>query len=143
MLRSQLSCQLAGPVFVLLHLCIALVNAINSEHTQYMRAQNIPLCDCHHVRMRPEDSSHLSGIVFKCASLNSRGRYYREQYGYFSLVPGVPPGKEQIDTADRCAKVCPKKRHARSFMAITRPKNSSPEARGLWCWHCYECDPSK
>jgi hypothetical protein len=128
------------PLFLL---CMALVNAINSEHTQYMRAQNVPLCDCHHVRMQPEDSSHLSGIVFKCASLNSRGRYYREQYGYFSLVPGPLPGKEQIDTANRCAKICPKKRHARSFMAITRPKNSSPEARGLWCWHCYECDPSK
>ncbi len=108
-----------------------------------MRPENVPLCDCHHVRMQPEVSSRLSGIVFKCASLNSRGRYYREQNGYFNLIPGGLPGKEEIDTANRCAKVCPKKRHARSFMAITRPKSSSPEARGLWCWHCYECDPSK
>jgi hypothetical protein len=99
----------------------------------------VPLCDCQHSRMRPEDSSLLPSIAFKCASLSSRGRYYGEQYGYFSLLPGVPRGTEQIDTADQRAKICPVKRHARSFMAITRPKSTSPDTKDLWRWHCYQC----
>jgi hypothetical protein len=108
-----------------------------------MREEKAPLCDCHHVRMRPEDSSFLPGIVFKCAALNSRARYYREQSGYFSVLPGTLPGTEQIDTANHFAKICPKKRHTHSFMAITRPKSSSPGARDLWCWRCYACDPTR
>jgi hypothetical protein len=47
----------------------------------------------------------LPTIVFKCASQNCR-RYYGRRYGYFDLLPIVPPSLEQFDPANRCMKVC-------------------------------------
>jgi hypothetical protein len=57
-------------------------------HTKYMREDKVPLCDRHHFRMWPEQSSFLPTIVFKCASPNCR-RYYGRRYGYFDLLPIV------------------------------------------------------
>src|ERR1700678_2869134 len=105
-----------------------------------MSADKVPLCDCHHSKMWPEQSSFLPTVVFKCASLNSGGRYYGKRYGYFNMLPGVPPALEQIDPANRSMKICPIKRHPHSYMAITRPKNTAPGAKDLWYWYCYECN---
>jgi hypothetical protein len=91
--------------------------------------------------MRAEQSSFLPKVIFKCASQGCR-RYYERQYGYFDLLPTMPPSLEQIDSSNRCMKVCTR-RQTHSYMAITRPKNTAPDAKGLWCWHCYECDKAK
>jgi hypothetical protein len=71
------------------------------------------------------------------------GRYYASRYGYFNLVPGEPAASEKIDPADRRMKVCSATQHAHSYMAITRPKNSSPGTRALWCWHCCTCTKTR
>ncbi len=113
----------------------------DSAHTKYMREDKVPLCDRHHFRMRPEKSSFLPAIVFKCASQNCR-RYYGRRYGYFDLIPTMTPSPEQIDPANRCMMVCTR-RQTHSYMAITRPKNTAPNAKDLWCWHCYECNKAK
>jgi hypothetical protein len=110
-------------------------------HTGYMSENKIPLCDRHHSRMRPEESSFLPAVIFKCGS-PSCGRYYGKPHGYFSVLPGVPT-LERIDPTDRQMKACPVKRHSRTFMAITRPKNTAPGAKDHWCWYCYECNPAK
>jgi hypothetical protein len=102
----------------------------------------IPLCDRHHLRMRPEESFLLPTVVFKCASPSCK-RFYAKRQGYFSLLPGVLPELERIDPADRCMKACPVKQHSRSFMAMTRPKNTAQGSKGLWCWNCYECNKAK
>jgi hypothetical protein len=121
--------------------CELCFKVINWAHTEYMSENKIPLCDRHHFRMRPEESSFLPAVIFKCASPNC-GRYYGKPHGYFSVLPGVP-ALERIDPADRQMKACPVKRHSRAFMAITRPKNTGQGAKGNWCWYCYECNPTK
>jgi hypothetical protein len=113
----------------------------DSAHTRYMREEKVPLCDRHHSRMRTEESSFLPKAVFKCASQDCQ-RYYGRRYGYFDLLPHLPPSPEQIDPVNRQMKVCTK-RQAHSYMAITRPKNTAPGARNLWCWHCFECNKAK
>jgi hypothetical protein len=92
--------------------------------------------------MVPAQSSLIPAILFKCASLNC-GRYYGKRYGYFSLLPAVPPAPEEIDPANRRMKVCAIKRQTHSYMAITRPKNTGPGAKDLWRWYCYECNKKK
>jgi hypothetical protein len=114
---------------------------VDSAHTGYMREDKIPLCDRHHLRMQPEQSSFLRPSIFKCPVQDCR-RYYGRRYGYFDLMPAVAPSEEQIDPANRSMKVCTK-RQTHSFMAITRPKNTAPGAKNLWCWHCYECNKAK
>jgi len=113
----------------------------DSAHTRSMREEKVPLCDRHHSRMRAEESSFLPKAVFKCASQDCH-RYYGRRYGYFDLLPDMPPSPEQIDPVNRQMKVCTK-RQAHSYMAITRPKNTAPEAKNLWCWHCFECNKAK
>jgi hypothetical protein len=113
----------------------------DSAHTRYMREDKVPLCDRHYSRMRAEQSSFLPKTVFKCASQDCQ-RYYGRGYGYFDLLPHIPPSPEQIDPVNRQMKVCTK-RQAHSYMAITRPKNTAPEAKNLWCWHCFECSKAK
>jgi hypothetical protein len=115
---------------------------LNRAHTGYMSENQIPLCDRHHFRMRPEESSFLPTIIFKCAS-PSCSRYYGKPHGYFSVLPGVSPAPARIDPEDRCMKACPVKRHTRSYMAITRPKNTAPGSKDLWRWYCYECSTAK
>ena len=78
--------------------------------------------------------------IFKCG-LNSCGRYYGKRYGYFGLLSATLPSLEQMDPATRGMKLCSLKRHTQSYMAITRPKNSSQGAGNLWRWYCYECNP--
>ena len=107
-----------------------------------MMLGKIPLCDGHHLKMSPLADSFLPTTVFKCASQDCR-RYYAKRYGYFNLAPGLPPAPGQIDPDGRQMKVCTAKQHLRSYMAITRPKNYAPGAKNLWCWHCYDCNPSK
>ena len=107
-----------------------------------MSEDKVPLCDRHYLRMRPKDSSLSSTLIFKCAS-PSCDRHYGKRYGYFNLLAVAPSSKEQIDPADRGMKLCSTKRHAQSYMAITRPKNTGPGARNLWCWFCYACAPAK
>jgi hypothetical protein len=58
---------------------------VNSAHTKYMREDKVPLCDRHHLRMRPEQASFLPNIVFKCASQGCR-RYHGRQYVVFGLA---------------------------------------------------------
>ena len=113
----------------------------DSAHTRYMREDKVPLCDRHYSKMRAEQSSFLPKTVFKCASQDCQ-RYYGRGYGYFDLLPHIPPSPEQIDPVNRQMKVCTK-RQAHSYMAITRPKNTAPEAKNLWCWHCFECNKAK
>jgi hypothetical protein len=108
-----------------------------------MREGKVPLCDCHHLKMCPEQLSFLPTVTFKCVSPGSGGRYYGKQYGYFNLLAGTQPGLEQIDPANRSMKVCLTKHHRRTYMVITRPKSTAPGAKALWCWHCYECNPGK
>jgi hypothetical protein len=91
--------------------------------------------------MRPEPSSFLPMVLFKCASADCR-RYYVRRYGYFDLLPGMAPSPEKIDPVTRCMKVCTT-RQTHSYMAITRPKNTAKDARNLWRWHCYECHKGK
>jgi hypothetical protein len=114
---------------------------VNWAHTRYVREDKVPLCDRHHSRMRAEQSSFLPKIVFKCASQDCQ-RYYGRQYGYFDLLPHMPQSPERIDPENRKMKVC-SKRQNHSYMAITRPKNTAPDAKNLWCWHCFECDKAK
>jgi hypothetical protein len=113
----------------------------DSAHTRNMREEKVPLCDRHHSRMRAEESSFLPKAVFKCASQDCH-RYYGRRYGYFDLLPDMPPSPEQIDPVNRQMKVCTK-RQAHSYMAVTRPKNTAPGAKNLWCWHCFECSKAK
>ena len=113
----------------------------DSAHTRSMREEKVPLCDRHHSRMRAEESSFLPKAVFKCASQDCH-RYYGRRYGYFDLLPDMPPSPEQIDPVNRQMKVCTK-RQAHSYMAVTRPKNTAPGAKNLWCWHCFECNKAK
>jgi hypothetical protein len=101
-----------------------------------------PLCDGHYREMSPHPSTLCREDVFKCAAMDC-GRYYASRYGYFNMVPGEPTASEKIDPADRRMKVCSATQHAHSYMAITRPKNSSPGTRALWCWHCYTCTKTR
>jgi hypothetical protein len=80
-------------------------------------------------------------LVFKCASQDCR-RYYGRRYGYFDLLPSMAPSTEKIDPDNRCMKVCTT-RQTHSYMAITRPKNTGPDAKNLWRWYCYECNKAK
>ena len=114
---------------------------VNSAHTRYMREDKVPLCDRHHFKMRAEQSSFLPKIIFKCASQDCQ-RHYGRLYGYFDLLPHMPPSQERIDPANRQMKVCAR-RQSHSYMAITRPKNTAPDAKNLWCWHCFECSKAK
>jgi hypothetical protein len=103
-----------------------------------MRQGKAPLCDGHYREMSPHPSTLFREDVFKCASTNC-GRYYACRYGYFNMIAGESPASEKIDPARRRMKVCSTKQHAHSYMAITRPKNSGPGTKALWCWHCYAC----
>jgi hypothetical protein len=103
-----------------------------------MKEEKAPLCDGHHRKMVRDLSGVFRTDVFKCTSVNC-GRYYAKRYGYFNLIPGELPAAEKIDPADRQMKICSAKPHAHSYMAIVRPKNGRPEAKALWCWHCYAC----
>jgi hypothetical protein len=103
-----------------------------------MTEDKIPLCDRHHFRMWPEQSSFLPAVIFNCASPSCR-RYYGKRYGYFNLLPVIPLSLEQIDPDNRSMKLCPAKGDNHSYMAITRPVSTSAGARSHWCWHCYEC----
>jgi hypothetical protein len=94
---------------------------VKSAHTKCMREDKAPLCDRHHFRMRPEQSSFLPKIIFRCASQDCQ-RYYGRGYGYFDLLPHLPPLPERIDPVNRQMKVCAR-RQTHSYMAITRPKN--------------------
>lgn len=100
-----------------------------------------PLCDSHYRKMAPQVSTLFPAGVFKCVSANC-GRYYATRYGYFNLIPGELPAEEKIDPADRQMKLCSTK-HAHSYLAITRPKNSGPGNNALWRWHCYACSPTR
>jgi hypothetical protein len=111
---------------------------VKSAHTKCMREDKVPLCDRHHLSMRPEQNPFSPTMAFKCVSHGCR-RYYGRRYGYFDLSGSMPLSPEQIDPASRCMKACPVRR-THSFMAITRPKNRAPDAKHLWCWHCYECN---
>jgi hypothetical protein len=102
-----------------------------------MREEKAPLCDSHYRKMAPHVSTLFPAGVFKCVSANC-GRYYATRYGYFNLIPGELPADEKIDPADRQMKLCSTK-HAHSYLAITRPKNSGPGNNALWRWHCYAC----
>jgi hypothetical protein len=114
---------------------------VKSAHTKHMREDKVPLCDRHHLRMRPEQSSFMPNIVFRCSSQDCR-RYYGRRHGYFDLLRRVPPSTETIDPLSRQMKVCTRGR-THSYMAVTRPKNTAPDAKNLWCWHCYECSKAK
>jgi hypothetical protein len=57
-----------------------------------MAEDKTPLCDRHHFRMWPAESSFLPAVVFNCASLSCR-RYYGKHYGHFNLL-----FLEQIDS---------------------------------------------
>jgi hypothetical protein len=114
---------------------------LKSGHTKYMREEKVPLCDRNHFRMRPEQSSFLPNIVFRCASQDCQ-RYYGRRYGYFDLLPRVPPSPETIDPVSRQMKVCTRRR-THSYMSVTRPKNTAPDAKNLWYWHCYDCSKAK
>ena len=81
---------------------------LDSAHTRDMREEKVPLCDRHHSRMRTEESSFLPKAVFKCASQDCQ-RYYGRRYGYFDLLPHLPPSPEQIDPVNRQMKVCTKR----------------------------------
>jgi hypothetical protein len=107
-----------------------------------MSEDKIPLCDRHHFRMRSKGSSFLPTAIFNCASPGC-GRYYGKRYGYFNLLPEMPPSLKQTDPTNRSMKLCTIKGQAHPYMAITRPKNTAPGARDLWCWYCYECDKSR
>jgi hypothetical protein len=102
-----------------------------------MSEAKAPLCDIHFRKMTPHVSALLPSGVFKCVSANC-GRHYATRYGYFNLIPGELPAEEKIDPADRQMKLCTTK-HAHSYRAITRPKNSGPGNKALWRWHCYTC----
>jgi hypothetical protein len=114
---------------------------VKSAHTRCMREDKVPLCDRHHSRMRAEESSFLPKIIFKCAWQDCQ-RHYGRTYGYFDLLPHMPLSPEQIDPANRQMKVCAR-RQTHSYMAITRPKNTAPDAKNLWCWYCFECSKAK
>jgi hypothetical protein len=103
-----------------------------------MSEKKAPLCDGHYRKMSPYPSTLLRTDVYKCASTNC-GRYYASRYGYFNMITGESPASERIDPADRRMKLCFEMQHAHSYMAITRPKNSGPGTKALWCWHCYAC----
>jgi|ERR1700723_1905625 hypothetical protein len=106
-----------------------------------MLENKVPLCDRHHSRMQAAQSSFLPEIIFKCASQDCE-RHYARLYGYFDLLPHVLASPEQIDPANRQMKVCTIRR-THSYMAITRPKSTAPDAKNLWCWHCFECNMAK
>jgi hypothetical protein len=114
---------------------------VKLAHTKHMSEDKVPLCDRHHFRMWPEELSFLPTVIFKCKSPGC-GRYYGKRYGYFDLLPTGSPSLEQIDQESRSMKLCSMKRHAQSYMAITRPKNSAHGTRNLWCWYCYQCNPA-
>jgi hypothetical protein len=103
-----------------------------------MSKGRVPLCDGHGREMLPHPSTLCHEDVFKCPAMDC-GRYYARPYGYFRVVPGEEPASEKIGPADRRMKVCSTKQHARSYMAIVRPKNSGPGTKALWRWHCYTC----
>jgi hypothetical protein len=114
---------------------------VKSAHTKHMREDKVPLCDRHHLRMRPEQSSFMPNIIFRCSSQDCQ-RYYGRRHGYFDLLPRVPQSTETINPLSRQMKVCTRRR-THSYMAVTRPKNTAPGAKNLWCWHCYECSKAK
>jgi hypothetical protein len=114
---------------------------VKLAHAKYMREDKVPLCDRHHFRMRPEQSSFMPHIVFRCPSHDCQ-RHYGRRYGYFDLLPRVPPSPATIDPVSRQMTVCTRRR-THSYMAVTRPKNTAPDAKNLWCWHCYECSKAK
>jgi len=106
-----------------------------------MREEKAPLCDSHYRKMAIHVSTLFPAGVFKCVFANC-GRYYATRYGYFNLIPGELPAEEKIDPADRQMKLCTTK-HAHSYLAITRPKNSGPGNNALWRWHCYACSTTR
>jgi len=102
-----------------------------------MSEEKAPLCDIHYRKMAPHVSALIPAGVFKCVSADC-GRYYATRYGYFNLIAGELPAEEKIDPDHRQMKLCTTK-HAHSYLAITRPKNSGPGNKALWRWHCYAC----
>jgi hypothetical protein len=102
-----------------------------------MREEKAPLCDIHYRKMVPHVCTLFPAGAFKCASVDC-GRYYATRFGYFNLIPGELLAEEKIDPAHRQMKLCTTK-HAHSYLAITRPKNSGPGNKALWRWHCYAC----
>jgi hypothetical protein len=79
--------------------------------------------------MRAEQSSFLPKVVFKCASQDCH-RHYGRRYGYFDLLPHLLALPERIDPANRQMKVCTIRR-THSYVAITRPKSTAPDAKNL------------